>query len=193
MIKTTAMILNELSDYASPSDKLARMVQEGKYIKIVKGLYETEKSISGYLLAESIYGPSYLSFEFALSYHGLIPEAVYAFTSATFEKKKKKKYITPMGTFTYRDIPSSAYAYGVDIVSEGDYSYKIATAEKALCDQLYKTKTVANYKELQALLFDDLRIDKEELQKINQEDVAMLAEKYGSTNVKKFSRMLRRM
>lgn len=193
MIKTTAIILNELSHYASPYDKLARMVQRGEYIKIVKGLYETEKSVPGYLLAESIYGPSYLSFEFALSYHGLIPEAVYIFTSATFEKKKRKKYVTPMGTFTYRDVPSNAYVYGIDIIQEGAYSYKIATAEKALCDQLYKTRTVTNYKELQELLFDDLRIDKEELKKLNLKDIEMLSEKYGSTNVKKLSGMMRRM
>ncbi|MDD3361788.1 MAG: hypothetical protein PHW34_08975 [Hespellia sp.] len=89
MIKTTSMILNELKQYANPADKLARLVQSGEYTKIVNGLYETSPSVPGYLLAESIYGPSYLSFEFALSYHGLIPEAVYAFTSATFEKKKK--------------------------------------------------------------------------------------------------------
>lgn len=193
MIKTTAMILNELKEYANPADKLARLVQNGEYIKIVKGLYETDSSVPGYLLAESIYGPSYLSFEFALPYHGLIPEAVYVFTSATFEKKKKKKYVTPKGTFTYRDVPSKVYAYGVDIVQEGDYTYKIATAEKALCDQLYKMKRVANYEELQALLFDDLRMERDELRKMDKDSIAILAEKYGSTNVKKLSGYMKKI
>lgn len=193
MIKTTAMILDELIGYANPSDKLARLVKNGEYIKITKGLYETDLSVPGYLLAESIYGPSYLSFEFALSYHGLIPEAVYVFTSATFEKRKKKKYDTPKGTFTYRDVPSKAYAYGVDSVQEGHYTYKIATAEKALCDQLYKMKLVANYEELQSLLFENLRIEKDELKKLNKEDISILAEKYGSTNVRKLSGYMRRI
>lgn len=40
--------------------------------------------------AGSIYDPSHISFEFALSYYGLIPEAVYTVTSATFEKRKRK-------------------------------------------------------------------------------------------------------
>ena len=84
MLKTTGMILEELKQYASPADKLGRLVKQGKYIPIVKGLYETKSNVPGYLLAGSIYGPSYLSFEFALAYYGLIPEAVYAFTSATF-------------------------------------------------------------------------------------------------------------
>ena len=159
MIKTTAMILSKLDKYVSPADKLTRMVQKGKYFPIIKGLYETDKATPGYLLAESIYGPSYLSFEFALSYYGLIPEAVYTFTSATFEKKKKKIYETEFGTFTYRDIPSRAYAYNIDIIEEGNYSYKIATMEKALCDQVYKMHPVSNYRELEELLFENLRID----------------------------------
>lgn len=193
MITTTAIILNELSQYASPADKLARMVQRGIYIPIVKGLYETEKSTPGYLLAGSIYGPSYLSFEFALAFYGMIPEAVYTFTSATFEKKRKKKYKTPFGTFTYRDIPSFVYSYGLEIKKEGNYSYVLASPEKALCDQLYKAKPVSNYRELQNLLFEDLRIEEHEFRKLNADDVAILAEKYGSTNIKKLSSFMRRM
>ncbi len=193
MIKTTGMIIDELKNYVNPADKLARLVQSGAYIKITKGLYETDSSVPGYLLAEAIYGPSYLSFEFALAYHGLIPEAVYTFTSATFEKKKKKKYDTPIGTFTYRDIPSKVYFYGVDIVREGNYSYKIATAEKALCDQMYKMKVVANYTELRELLFEDMRIEEDELRKLSVENITFLAEKYGSTNVKRLGGLLRRL
>ena len=193
MIATTAIILNELNEYASPADKLARMVQRGIYIPIVKGLYETETSTPGYLLAGSIYGPSYLSFEFALAFYGMIPEAVYTFTSATFEKKRKKKYKTSFGTFTYRDIPSSVYSYGLEMKKEGNYSYILASREKALCDQLYKAKPVSNYRELQNLLFEDLRIEENEFRKLNADDVAIFAEKYGSTNIKKLSSFMRRM
>lgn len=38
MIKTTAMILNELNSYTSPADKLTRLVKDGKYIPITRGL-----------------------------------------------------------------------------------------------------------------------------------------------------------
>ena len=193
MIKTTAMILKELYRYASPADKLSRMVQKEEYIPVIKGIYETNRFTAGYLLAGSIYGPSYLSFEFALSYYGLIPEAVYTFTSATFEKKKKKKYITPFGTFTYRDIPSQVYPYGLEIKVEGEYSYIIASPEKALCDQLYQTKPVSNQKELINLLFRDLRISEEELRKLNSEDIEVFAGKYGNTNIKRLSNFMRRL
>lgn len=184
------MILEELHQYASPADKLSRLVKQGKYIPIVKGLYETNHTVPGYLLAGSIYGPSYLSFEFALAYYGLIPEAVYTFTSATLKKKKKKIFKTAFGVFTYRDIPAPAYSYGVNIRVEGAYSYIIASPEKALCDQLYKVEGIKNYQELGHLLWDDLRIDEQELQKLNVDDVSVLAQKYGSTNVRKLSRWL---
>lgn len=190
MLKTTGMILEELHQYASPADKLSRLVKQGKYIPIVKGLYETNHTVPGYLLAGSIYGPSYLSFEFALAYYGLIPEAVYTFTSATLKKKKKKIFKTAFGVFTYRDIPAPAYSYGVNIRVEGAYSYIIASPEKALCDQLYKVEGIKNYQELGHLLWDDLRIDEQELQKLNVDDVSVLAQKYGSTNVRKLSRWL---
>ncbi len=192
MIKTTAILLEELKQYASPASKLSRMVKNGECIQIVKGLYETDPSTPGYLLAGSIYGPSYLSFEFALSYHGLIPEAVYTFTSATFDKKKKKKHETPFGTFTYRDVPSEIYSLGVIIVREGDYSFQIATPEKALCDTLYTKSPVVNQQELRSLLFEDMRIDEMEFSKLKIDDILLLAEKYHSTNVQKLSRLIRR-
>ncbi len=192
MIKTSSMILEELKSYGSPTSKLSRMVKSGEYIRIIKGLYETNPSTPGYLLAGSIYGPSYLSFEFALSYYGLIPEAVYTFTSATYDKKKKKKFETPFGTFTYRDVPKEVYPLGVELVREGKYSYWIASPEKALCDMLYTKSPIANQKELQRLLFDDMRIDDEEFKNLKCEDIFLLGEKYVSTNVQKLSRMMRR-
>ncbi|HRX93765.1 MAG TPA: hypothetical protein P5158_06610 [Chitinophagaceae bacterium] len=193
MIKTTAMILDEQRQYASPMHKLTRMVQKGEYIKIAKGLYETDRSTPGYLLAGSIYGPSYLSFEFALGYYGMIPEAVYTFTSATFEKKKKKIFKNPFGTYTYRDVPSRVYSMGLEIIEEGSYAFMIASREKAICDQLYKMSPVPNYEELQNLLFFDLRIDEQELKRISLENMVILAECYPSINVRRFCGLMRRM
>lgn len=46
---------------SKPSDKLSKLAKSGTYIPIIKGLYETDQSTPGYLIAESIYGPSYLS------------------------------------------------------------------------------------------------------------------------------------
>ena len=193
MIKTTAMLLEELREYASPANKLARMVANGDFIQVVKGIYETDRTVSGYLLAGSIYGPSYISFEYALSHHGLIPEAVYTITCASFEKKKKKKYETPFGTFTYRDVPSEVFPLGLEVVHEGEYYYRIASPEKALCDKLYTMSPVANSKELRCLLIEDLRIEESELRKLDRDVIVSYAGKYHATNIKRLGTLLRRM
>ncbi len=193
MIKTTEMMLQELSDYASPKTKLSRMVKNGECFQIVKGLYETNRNVVPHLLAASIYGPSYISFDYALAYYELIPEAVYSVTSATFEKKKKKKYITPFGTFTFRDVPSEAFPYYLEIKKDGDYYFRIASPEKALCDKLYTISPVKNTEELTELLFNDLRLDESEFKKMNLDVIADLGCKYHSTNVKKLYSVLRRV
>jgi len=192
MIKTTHMLLEELRDYANPKSKLSRMARNGECFQIIRGLYETDCSVPGHLLAGSIYGPSYISFEYALSYYGLIPETVYTITCATFEKKKKKKYETIFGTFTYRDVPSDVFPMGIRLAEEGEYFYRIAEPEKALCDLLYTLPPLNNTNELKILLLDDLRIDWSEFLKLNSEKIRLLSQRYHVTNVKKLEILLRR-
>lgn len=192
MIKTTAMLLDELKEYVNPTAKIRRLADEGKLIPIIRGLYETDKNIPGYCLAPIICGPSYLSFEFALAYYSLIPEAVYNFTSATFEKKKMKQYATPFGTFTYRDVPSEAYPLGTVLRSENGYGFQIASPEKAICDQLYKISPVSNRDELEWLLFEDLRIDKEEFFHLKMPDLLETASRYHTQNHKLLQAYIRR-
>lgn len=192
MIKTTNMLLEELNNYSAPANKVRRMTKDGKLFQIRRGLYETDGATPGYLLAGSIYGPSYLSFEFALAKYGLIPEAVYTFTSATFNKKKAKKYNNYFGTYTYRDIPMDVYDLGITYEKEGDYVYQIATPEKALCDKLYTCSPVKNKKELSQLLFDDLRIDENEFDKLDKSRLLRLAKYYKNTNLKMLCKILRK-
>lgn len=187
------MLLQELQSYRNPRDKLARMVQNKECIPIIQGLYETDSSTPGYRLANCICTPSYLSFEFALSYHGLIPEAVYNFTSATFEKKKKKIYKTPFGVFTYRDVPSAVYPYGITCFTEQGYAIQIASPEKALCDELYIQSPVASQGELKELMFDGLRIDWDAFCKLSVEDVAFLNGKYHCTNIQKLQKIMEKI
>ena len=193
MLKTQSMLIGELQNYANPKTKLARLVKEKVYFPVVKGLYETNPNISGYLLAGSIYGPSYLSFEFALSMHGLIPERVSTFTSATCLKKKKKIYETPFGNFTYQDVALGAYPYGILIREEKEYIYRIASPEKALCDKLYASPLIKNYTQLAELLFNDLRIDEDNLTELSFPDLDFYTALYGSNNVKLLRKMLRRL
>ncbi len=180
-------------EYSNKNTKICREVKNGNLIKIVNGLYETDSNINGYLLAGSIYGPSYLSFDFALSYYGLIPEKVTAFTSATCNKKKKKSYDNQFGTFLYRDVPVAVYPLGVNIIEEREYVYQIATPEKALCDKLYTLTPIKNMTELENVLFNDLRIDMDEFHKLNLQDIEEISNFYHSTNVNLLYRYMRRI
>lgn len=184
MIKTTKMLKDELKEFSNYSAKIARMVEEGKLFPIIKGLYETERKCDGKYLAGSIFGPSYLSFDYMLSYYGLIPEAVYVYTSATTMKNKHKKYENCFGTFVYRDVPVSVFHLGVELKCEGEYCYYVAVVEKALCDKLYTLKPIANQSDLEEILFSDLRIDENEFDKLSVDDVRILSEHYKSNNVK---------
>lgn len=192
MLKTYLVLMDELKGYVNPAAKIARMVKAGEIVRIKQGLYETDPLAEGVGIAEAIYGPSYLSFEYALSYYGLIPEAVYQYTSATFEKKRTKLFETPFGVFTYRDVPSQAFSLGVQFVLKGDYSFRLATPEKALCDELYKLSPCANRAELEQLLFDDLRIDKEAVLGLNLAELKDLASLYQTKNHKLFLSWIRR-
>lgn len=96
--------------------------------------------------ATCIYGPSYLSFDFALSYYDLIPERVYAITSATLDARKNKTFTNVYARFEYSDIPSQVYPEGLKLIRKGEYYAQIATKEKAICDSLYKWPVVHSVK-----------------------------------------------
>ena len=183
MIITNSIVKNNLKEYSNKNNKISRDIRDGKIYKITNGLYETDPNTPNYLLANSIYGPSYISFEYALSYYNLIPERTTTITSATFDKKKKKQYINDFGTFTYRDVPTKAYPEEIILKEENGYSYQIASPEKAICDKLYTLSPLNNYSNLENMLFKDLRIDEDNFQKLNKEKIVKLSNLYHSTNV----------
>ena len=193
MIKTTAMLTEELQQYANPKARIRRMADAGLLTPIIKGLYETDASTPGHCLAGAIYGPSYLSFEFALAQHGLIPEAVYSFTSATCGKGRKKQYDTAFGTYLYRDVPVRAFPYGTVLHVENGYSFVMASPEKAVCDMLYTLSPCANRTELKKLLFEDLRIDAQAFAGLNKMDILELSSLYGTRNHKLLSSLVKEM
>lgn len=192
VVISNEMLKQNLRKYSNKNNKISRDIRDGKLFKIITGLYETDANTPGYLLASSIYGPSYISFEYALSKYELIPERVSTITCASFDKKKKKQYTTDFGVFTYRDIPKLAYPEEVILKIEGDYSYQIATPEKALCDKLYTLSPLNNYSNLENMLFQDLRIDEEEFYKLDIEKIEKLSKLYHSTNVSILAKYMRR-
>ena len=179
MIITSQQLYEQYSHIANRNAKISRDVKSGKLFPLVKGIYETNANTHGSRLAQFIYGPSYLSFDYVLQEQGLIPESVYnTFTCATYNKRKIKTYTNHFGTFIYRDIPKAVFNLGVGVFMDGMYTYHKATAEKALCDKLYTLSPLKSVKSLKALLFEDLRIDEESFYKLNREEIFRIAPLY---------------
>ena len=112
-----------------------RYAKRGVFLKLRKGLYcLADQPPSELTLANRLYEPSYLSFEFALSYHHVIPEAVYVVTSAT---PRPTRALTALGkTFEYHRLKKPAFT-GYEPVKVGAETVLMATPEKALVDTLY--------------------------------------------------------
>ena len=192
MIVTVEDLKIKYANYMDINGKIKRDISKGEIFSLVRGLYETDKNVSRLYLPSYIYGPSYISFDTALSYYGIIPEAVYIYTSATFNKRKTKRYTNFFGTFQYRDIPKEAFAFGINTKEENGYVYYMATKEKALCDKLYIMPPIDNLKELKEMLFEDLRIESQTIDELNSEDIILFSEKYHSKNLDLFAKLIRR-
>lgn len=194
MFKDTQTLRNELTEYASPHSRITRMVQSGRWIRVRRGLYVDSEgpALNPLILAGILYGPSYISFEYALSLHSLIPEKVHVITCASFRKNKKKIHDTPVGRFTYACIPEKAYPLGVTIQEEdGGLNYLIATPEKALCDQLYKLGNIPSRRALQDALFENLRLEKEDILNMDTPVLLELAPLYGRAGLRFFAEWLK--
>ena len=179
------MILSELAnEYNAPKNKLLALEKKGIYHKIVKGLYESENDVSPLLLAGAVYGPSYVSFETALSFWGMIPEKVFAVTSATTGKNRTKRFESGFGTFLYRDVSQEAFPFEIYIKSIDGRNFLISGREKALCDILYREKPLHSVKRLKEFFFENLRIEESDFTALDFTVIQDLCPLYKSTNVK---------
>jgi hypothetical protein len=168
------LLMTLLKDYDRPNDKIHSLLTEGTLQSIRKGLYIAGPAINEgkkpepFLVANHILGPSYVSLETALSYHGLIPERVYEIASMT--TKSARKFSTPLGSFTYTKLALPYYAYGIDSVKLANDQYAlIASPEKALFDKIVTTSGVLfrSRKSVLEYLVENLRVDEDTLRKLD--------------------------
>jgi len=114
---------------------LETQTQEGLLIRLKKGVYALKTDLpSEEEIANALYQPSYISFEYALAYYGILPEMTYTITSAT--TKPTRLFTTNDMTYSYRTIKKSAYT-GHVLVKKENRSFFLAEPEKALVDYLY--------------------------------------------------------
>jgi predicted transcriptional regulator of viral defense system len=193
MIKTYAELKTEYGHYANVKTKISRLVKEGRIIPVARGLYETDRNVDPILLANAIYGPSYVSFQTALSEYGIIPDVVQSVTSATTLKRHSREYVNVFGRYLYRDVPRSVFPYGLTDRSENGYSLFWATPEKAVCDMLYIVSPVKSIRECEYLLFEDLRFNEEVFRQLNKEELLFLSGLYRNSNHKILGKLVKEM
>ncbi len=167
------LMLQMLSDYRRPNDKISELVKAGQLVALKKGLYlPGEKAeLPGpepFLIANHLWGPSYVSLESALSYWGLIPERVHQVSSMTI--RASKTYKTPKGRFTYRHLAFPYYSFGQrSVLLRPGQVALVASAEKAVCDKIIATAGINLRSKGQTLdlLLQDLRMEPDLLRRLD--------------------------
>ena len=194
---THEVLENILSTHVNNiNSKISYMIKKGELIRLKKGFYifgeEYQSSpIDMISVANILYAPSYVSFEYALSFYGLIPERVHEVTSATM--RMKKEFHTPIGRFTYKPVPLRAYALGIDWIHDDINGGKlIATAEKALCDKIKSDRGIGRLSQaaLETYLMHDLRMDMELLYSLDTELISAIATAYKSSNLQNLAKLI---
>lgn len=112
-------------------DLIKKLIEEKVLGQLEKGKYQViNTQPSSFEIAQFLYSPSYISFETALNYHGILSQFPTEITSATTKKRAVK--CVENTTYSYSKISSKLFTgyYKED-------TYLIASPEKALFDQFY--------------------------------------------------------
>lgn len=171
------LLKSSLRDYGHPR------VKKGIYVK-------SRQPYSPLVLANMIYGPSYVSQDFALSLYDLIPERVTTVTSMT--TGRNKEFNTPCGDFSYEHLSPHFYIYGLRRIEiEGGRAYLIASPEKALIDRIWTVKGLNTLKNLEDYLEGDMRLDFTNIQQIKISNLRKLAKIYDKPALYLLEKLLR--
>jgi len=163
-----------------------RWLKQGKIIRLKKGLYvlgekNRKKGLNLFQAAQMLYGPSYISLESALSYHGWIPEAVRTVTSAV--AKRGREIRTPVGVFSYTPVKFSNFFAGVARVENEGGVFLMASPWRALADYIYAYRKT--WKGLKPVV-EDLRIDPENFKNTDFKELEELYNSAQNSRVKVF-------
>lgn len=164
-------------------DAVKYALKKGHLFKIKRGLYlinpsYQKQNYDPFEIAQIIYGPSYISLESALSFHGWIPETVYTTTSVAI--RRSKEFRTPIGYFNFSHTPTQYFYNEVSRIESGSVFF-IAEPWKALADCIYVYKKKWNSVRDISL---DLRIEPETFEQSNIVSLKKITTHYDSKRVR---------
>lgn len=183
------------SPYAHGSllNALANAVGSGDIVRIRRGLYALSRDLTPvlphpYAVANLAYGPSYVSLETALEFHGWIPEAVNSVFCVT--SARGRRFATPFGLMRYVTVKQFPLMLGVERHDEHPSgTFFVASPLKALCD-LVVTRHL-DWTGCEPLC-ESLRIEEESLATLCRRDFDLLTDIYYSQRARRFLAGLRR-
>jgi phage terminase large subunit-like protein len=170
-----------------------RALASGEIVHVRRGLYclaakYLRQKVDPLVLAQRLYGPSYISLETALSYHDWIPEAVYAITSTSHDRSRE--FDTPLGHFSFTRVPQTTfYAEVARVEKESGSSFLLASPLKALTDYVHVHKRDWNSSRP---VVESLRVDEGLLASVEGEAFDLLLANYPSLRVRRFLKGLRK-
>jgi predicted transcriptional regulator of viral defense system len=179
--------------YKAPDKILEALVRSGQLIRLKRGLFTVANEFHRFAAANAIHGPSYISFETALSFYDLIPERVTTIMSVVDNRQLKMK----AGGFEYifRSQERSLFALGMTAKSIDGRNVLMATPEKALLDTIAWNK-LNTARVSQVELFDAMcgsyRFIFEDLVKLSQKHLIELASKYRNSAPQMFTMELQK-
>lgn len=188
-------LIDSLRNYKYPRDKITSLLRNKRIVRIKKGIYilgeeERTGTYSKEILANLIYGPSYVSLEYALSLYGMIPERVETVTSVT--TGKNREFRTPVGTFTYRYLNRIFFSPGVRNMPSGDgRSFLMASPEKALVDRIFFESGLESKGEVRDFLLDSMRIDPEALANLDSSRLWEITSLYKKRKIHMFNEIVK--
>lgn len=176
-------------DYlAAPNEKVRALEKDGQLIRLKRGLYVVDERVSGNpinvrLCANHIYGPSYVSLQWALRWYGLIPERVFTMTSIT--TKRTRKFENSLGRFTYYQVKPSYFPIGIRSVEENGVNCLMAGPEKALCDTILYDSYLPSQSvmRLEQYLEEDVRLDMDALGELDIRVIEACAQSGGKEQI----------
>jgi len=167
-------LVSILEGYKRPNDKIRDWVKKEVLISLARGIYVVSEDIveskpDPRLVANILYGPSYVSLEYALSYYQAIPELVAEVSSVTTQRSRSIK--NGIGRFSYTHLALPYYSFGIQIEPIDERQHVLmATPEKALFDTVVCTRKLLLRSAADARHWiDDMRLDEDWLASLNIE------------------------
>ncbi len=187
------LLTHYLRDVKYPRAKISLLLKRGEIIRIKKGLYVfgelwRKGSISLEVAANLIYGPSCVSFEYALFHYGMIADRAVAVTSLAIGRAKE--FETPIGTFRYRSIGKNKFSVGIEYREiPGEGGFFIASREKALADVVSRIKAPLSQEDFIFYLTEEMRIDEKSLRSLDKQKLKEIGLIYKNPLVDKLANL----